>query len=285
MATITSSSTRSKRKSNKPVTTSKGRANRSSASQAKVTNSGGGKPGSAKVTTGSGGTGTKPAAKPAPKPTPKPAAKPAAKVNGQQPRAITNGRSATMRQIRAKAIQAQRQAQGKSTAASRNPGITPDSARGQRISAGAKGQRVIGDSGQVRAAQARGTQIKAQAQAKRGAKANSQAMKTKLQQAAVTRLGVKGIKGGSHLTAAAAGLQAYNTADGTLTAAKKRGDLDKRRQPSPQEKAKAKREEQTARAKNSQRKSPSFDDAFRDARRAKVKTFTWRGKQYTTEMK
>jgi hypothetical protein len=29
----------------------------------------------------------------------------------------------------------------------------------------------------------------------------------------------------------------------------------------------------------------SFDDAFRDARRAKVKTFTWRGKKYTTEMK
>ena len=26
----------------------------------------------------------------------------------------------------------------------------------------------------------------------------------------------------------------------------------------------------------------SFDDAFRDARRAKVKTFTWRGKKYTT---
>jgi hypothetical protein len=29
----------------------------------------------------------------------------------------------------------------------------------------------------------------------------------------------------------------------------------------------------------------SFDDAFRDARRAKVKTFTWRGKKYTTDMK
>ena len=29
----------------------------------------------------------------------------------------------------------------------------------------------------------------------------------------------------------------------------------------------------------------SFDDAFKDARRAKVKTFTWRGKKYTTEMK
>jgi hypothetical protein len=29
----------------------------------------------------------------------------------------------------------------------------------------------------------------------------------------------------------------------------------------------------------------SFDDAFKDARRAKVSTFTWRGKKYTTEMK
>jgi hypothetical protein len=29
----------------------------------------------------------------------------------------------------------------------------------------------------------------------------------------------------------------------------------------------------------------SFDDVFKDARRAKVKTFTWRGKKYTTEMK
>jgi hypothetical protein len=29
----------------------------------------------------------------------------------------------------------------------------------------------------------------------------------------------------------------------------------------------------------------SFDDAFKDARRAKVKSFTWRGKKYTTEMK
>ena len=180
MATPTSSRTRSKRRSNKPVTTSKGRANRSSVSQAKVSNSGGGTPGSAKVTTGKGGKPSgnfkapnipKPAAKPAPKPTP-----------------------------------------------------------------------------QVRRSQ--GMYI-----------------------------------GGGKLGAAAAGLQAYNTGDGTLDAAKKRGDLNHRRQPSPEEKAQAKREEQTARAKNAQRKTPSFDDAFRDARRAKVKTFTWKGKQYTTEMK
>ena len=91
--------------------------------------------------------------------------------------------------------------------------------------------------------------------------------------------------GGGKLGAAAAGLQAYNTGDGTLTAAKKRGDLNKRRQPSPQEKAQANREAQTAKDKNAKRKGPSFDDAFRDARKAKVKTFTWKGKQYTTEMK
>jgi hypothetical protein len=29
----------------------------------------------------------------------------------------------------------------------------------------------------------------------------------------------------------------------------------------------------------------SFDDAFKDARRAKASTFTWRGKKYTTKMK
>ncbi len=29
----------------------------------------------------------------------------------------------------------------------------------------------------------------------------------------------------------------------------------------------------------------SFDDAFKDARRAKVSTFTWRGKKYTTKLK
>jgi hypothetical protein len=29
----------------------------------------------------------------------------------------------------------------------------------------------------------------------------------------------------------------------------------------------------------------SFDSAFKDARRAKVATFTWRGKKYTTQVK
>jgi hypothetical protein len=44
-------------------------------------------------------------------------------------------------------------------------------------------------------------------------------------------------------------------------------------------------QEKRAKAQNAARKGDSFDDAFKDARRAKVKTFTWRGKKYTTEMK
>jgi len=56
-------------------------------------------------------------------------------------------------------------------------------------------------------------------------------------------------------------------------------------------------QERKARSKNEARKkatgsssatpntAKSFDDAFKDARRAKVGSFTWRGKKYTTEMK
>ena len=199
------------------------------------------------------------------------------------PRAITNGSSNTMKQIRAKAVQARRQSQGKSTVASRSPGITPDSARGQRIRSAAKAQRVPGDSGQVRAAQAQGARNVAQAQAKRGAKAASKAMEAKLKQAATKRTAVGGLKAGAKAAVFAEGLTSRNTGDGTLTAAAKRGDLKKTYA----------QDEAKARAKNAERKAvdakkpakESFDSAFRDARRAKVKTFTWRGKKYTTEMK
>ena len=44
-------------------------------------------------------------------------------------------------------------------------------------------------------------------------------------------------------------------------------------------------QEKRARQKNAARKESSFDSAFKDARRAKVSTFTWRGKKYTTAMK
>jgi hypothetical protein len=292
MARVTSSRNRSKRSTKKPVSTDKGRQARARVSQARVTSASNGKASgsaSSRVTQGRGGA-SKPAGRPAlpPAKAPRaalPPAKPAAKPNGRQPRAITNGSSLTMRRIRAKAVQARRQAQGKSTVASRNPGITPDSARGQRIRQMANSQRVIGDGGRVRAAAAQGARNVAQAQARRNAKAASQRMTAKLRQAAAKRTAAGGLKGGVKAAVFMEGLTSRNTADGTLTAAKQRGDLAKRRKPSPQESATYRSQEAKARAKNASRRSSSFDDAFASARRAKVKTFTWRGKKYTTEMK
>ena len=296
MAQVTSSSNRSKRTAKKPVSSDKGRKARARVSQARVTSASNGRgtgSASGRVTQGMGGSrgsGSSPSTRPALPPA-KPArvalppARSAAKPNGRQPRAITNGSSLQMRRIRAKAVQARRQAQGKSTVASRNQSVTPTNARGQRIRSMAKGQRVIGDSGKVRAAQAQGARNVAQAQARRTARATSKAMEAKLKKAAATRTVAGGLKGGIKAAAFMEGLTARNTADGTLTAARKRGDLNKRRQPTPQEQAEFARQERVARQKNAARKSTSFDDVFRDARRAGVKTFTWRGKKYTTEMK
>jgi hypothetical protein len=214
------------------------------------------------------------AAKAQAKPTPakpKPAAKPPVK-DGRQPRALTNTKSATMRQIRAKAVQARRQGQGKSTVASRQQGITPDSARGQRIKAMASRQRVMGDSGQVRAAQQRGKQEAAKAQTRRNARAAMSRMDQRLQQSRTARAIREGVGLVSRGGAAAAGLQAYNTADGTLTAAMKRGDYKPKQGPSPK----------TTQASFNKK---TFDQAFKAARTSGAKTFTWRGKKYTTKMK
>jgi hypothetical protein len=95
----------------------------------------------------------------------------------------------------------------------------------------------------------------------------------------VARVGKAGVLG----TVAAAGLSSTNTADGTLKAAQKRGDT-KKTYAKDEKKAKA----AVAQRKKADARKPareSFDNAFRDARRAGVKTFTWRGKKYTTKMK
>ena len=47
----------------------------------------------------------------------------------------------------------------------------------------------------------------------------------------------------------------------------------------------AARKKSTGSAQATPNTAASFDDAFKDARRAKVGSFTWRGKKYTTEMK
>jgi hypothetical protein len=69
-------------------------------------------------------------------------------------------------------------------------------------------------------------------------------------------------------------LKARPTADGTLTAAMKRGDYKPRQGPNV-----PKRLTQGGMDKG------SFNSAFKASRTAGKKTFTWRGKKYTTEMK
>lgn len=95
----------------------------------------------------------------------------------------------------------------------------------------------------------------------------------------------------SRLSAVAAGLQAYNSGDSTMAAARNRGDLRSRRQSTAQEQASNSAAERKAREANARRNrtynssASGFDDAFRSAKKAGVKTFTWNGKQYSTETK
>ena len=81
-------------------------------------------------------------------------------------------------------------------------------------------------------------------------------------------------KGVSPATVAYETLKARPTADGTLTAAMKRGDYKPRQGPNV-----PKRLTQGGMDKG------SFNSAFKASRTAGKKTFTWRGKKYTTEMK
>lgn len=304
---VTSSSDRSKRKTNKPVSSDKGRKARARVSTAKPTSS------ESRNTSGSGSrqvTGNKKGqqravdrrqaanrktqnaraqrmnagAKPAPQAA---SAKPAAK--GGQPK-LTNLNKPTMQKLVRKAAQARKANAGR-------PLVKPAEAqrlmsqRAPKIREGAAKLRVPGDSGQVRAAQATGRKLKAEAQARRGARQASQRMQNTLKWAKTARDIIGGIKSLTKGGAAVAGLQAYNTGDGTLDAAKKRGDLNKRRKPTAQEAKSYAAAEAKARAANAKRKASAasksaaaFDDAFRSARKAGAKTFTWNGKKYTTDV-
>ena len=100
-------------------------------------------------------------------------------------------------------------------------------------------------------------------------------MRRVLQKSAAARAAAKGAaaraavgKAGIRGAAAAAGIQAYNTADGTL-----KGKPTGPKQGPPAPKAKP-----TGYAKG------SFNDAFKRARNAKKKTFTWKGKKYAVKL-
>jgi len=226
---------------------------------------------------GTKGMSAKPAAPAAPKPaTP-------SKPSGRQPRAITNGNSPAMRQIRAKAVQARRQAEGKPVATKGKAVTLPNSARaGQNlIKQGAQRLRTIGDSGQVRAAQARGQAEVAKAQARRGARAATQAMSRTLAAARTARNIAGAAKMAGPAGVAAAVLAPRPLADGSM-AGRNYGKFQNARSEAFK-KAKAIKGSPVVGPKKSA--AGQFDSAFAAARKAGKSTFTWRGKKYTTQMK
>jgi len=246
-----------------------------------------------------------------PAPTPKPAPK--------APRAITNGNSATMKQLRAKGVQANRQTQGKPVMGGTKGRATvlPNSARAGRnlIKEGAQRLRTIGDSGQVRAAAAQGRKAMEAAQRNRARLAAGVGKGAK--ELAALKNTLSGLRGGA---GAAGGTDLLIRGSQMLktgleragfkppAGSRSQAEMNKPRSapaskpatpkdPTAAQRASMDSQERKARAKNEARKkaagssaatpntAASFDDAFKDARRAKVKTFTWRGKKYTTEMK
>ena len=249
----------------------------------------------------------------------KPAAAPKAapagpsKPDGRQPRAITNGKSPAMRQIRAKAIESRRQTQGKSTVASRNTTVTPTNARGERIRSMANAQRTIGDSGQVRAAAKRGQEIRKAAQAARGAKQAMGRMGSTLARARFARgplSAAVGVAADATLSPLAeragralgrALKPAARKLDDTLPGVNSRDEARRRNAQAAAKGStssfKGAREAAMKKAsaikgspvvgprKASSGGSSSFDSSFAAARKAGKSTFTWRGKKYNTKLK
>ena len=278
MAKVTSSSNRSKRSTKKPVTKGQNpqRANRQSVSQARVSSAEARKPSprGAGINQGKGAgrgrvTGTLGRPKPA---TPAKVTTGAGPTPTRQPRAITNGNSPAMRQIRAKAVQARRQAQGKPVATKGKAVTLPNSARaGQNLPRqGAQQMRTIGDSGQVRAAAKRGQEIRKAAQAARGAKQAMGRMSGALKAARTLRNVASAARLAGPVGAAAAVLAPRKLADATMKG-KPTGN--------PQGPAVPKRLTQGGLDKG------SFDSAFKASRSAGKKTFTWRGKKYNTKLR
>ena len=218
---------------------------------------------------------------------------------------MVNSNSPAMRQIQAKATELRNQV-NRGVRAVRQPAtVLPNSVRAGRnlIREGANRMRNLADSGQVRAAAQRGQQ------AVEAAKRNRARLAAGVGQGAIERAAFKsGVKvGGRVLLPVAIASQVENVASGfkklanhpfiksrpkpaTPKPATPKGPTPAQRKDFAAQETKA-RQSLTARKKaaGSDQATPntaaSFDDAFRDARRAKVKAFTWRGKKYTTEMK
>ena len=254
MAKVTSSSSRSKRKTKKPVSTDKGRPARARVSNAKVSKSGQGSgSGSAKVTQSSGGqrgSGSSPSTQSAD-------AKRFKELN--QSKSARDGKAQEIRQRRT-AARAAKPAPGTGNV------VKTAIERGQKAKETQRNQkRVVAG-------------LRSAANQATGAKAAIAALS-----------GPRGLA----VKAIADTVAPRPTAKGTLSAGGAQGPTMPKRLKEQGYAAQEKRARQSLAARKkatgSKEATPntaaSFDDAFRDARRAKVKTFTWRGKKYTTEMK
>jgi hypothetical protein len=185
---------------------------------------------------------------------------------------MTNLKKPTMQKLVRKAAQKRKAASGRPLV--RKSELAK--AAKPSIKEGAKKLRVPGDSGQVRAAQKRGKAEVRKAVARRGAVAANRRMARKLAVSGAKRL----LGAASKLAGRGAtfyeGIKADNTATGTLSEAKKK--YGAKAMPQKQGPAAPKTTQSSFNKK-------SFNDAFRTARKSGAKTFTWRGKKYTTEMK
>lgn len=188
---------------------------------------------------------------------------------------MVNAQKPTMQKLVRKAAQARKANAGRPLVkpaeanrlmSQRAPGIRQGAAQLRQQAAG-----TTSPGAQARAA-AQGKAIRQAAETRRVAKETSKRMAGKLAKAAATRaLGTVARRAGL-AAVAAEGLTARNTADGTLSAAMKRGDYKPQQGPKP------------ANTQASFNKK-TFNDAFRSARSSGAKVFTWRGKKYTTKMK
>ncbi len=191
---------------------------------------------------------------------------------------MVNAEKPTMRMLRAKAQTLRQQTQNPTPRGQGRAVTMPNSAK-RGVNLPKTGARVLrqqaagttSPASQARA-QAQGQAARKAAETRRVARATSQRMAKKLAQAGATRALGTVARRAPLAAVAAEGLTARNTADGTLSAALKRGDYKPKQGPSPK----------TTQASFNKK---SFDQAFKAARTSGAKVFTWRGKKYTTKMK
>jgi hypothetical protein len=216
---------------------------------------------------------------------------------------MVNSNSPAMRQIKAKAAASRARAQGK-------PGITgpvklPNSVRAGKnlVKEGANRVRNLTDSPTVRAAAQQGQR------AVEAAKRNRARLAAGVGKGAKEASMLKGAAGvaGRVALPLAIGAQAKDVVGGfqklanhpflkgkdkpaAAKPAAPKGPTAAQRQSMDSQEKKARqslaaRKKATGSKEATPNTAASFDDAFKDARRAKASTFTWRGKKYTTKMK